>query len=260
MEFQHAISLGAWCQVDYQLRRHFRKRTMSVFESFVTPWPGLLGVLRDGTVDLGQTIKDNRWAESAECVKYGILLPHEFPRTAKEEVIVSLTAHTNMSQKFNHKHQKMLNTLSRCEGDVLFVRYGGHALPAYPWPYREEPDPFDLQQVDQLCFQLTRLFPALSFRLLFVYEAETTKVLNEGATLDRRVSVVPINRQNDYSRWEGNDRLWDTIFDDEKRKIVVYQRAISKTLPKAPQMPAKPPELKVARSRWRLPTFFKSEK
>lgn len=232
---------------------------MSVFESFVTPWAGLMGVLRDGTAELGQTIKDNRWAEAAECMKYGILLPHEFPRTAKEEVIVSRAAHTSMSQKFSHKHQKMLSTLSRCEGDVLFVRYGGNALPAYPWPYREEADTFDLSQVEQLCFQLSRLFPALNFRLLFVYEVETTRVLNEGAILDRRISIVPINRQNDYSRWEGDDCLWDSIFDNEKRKVVVYQRAIGKILPRAPQMPVKAPETKAARSRWLLRSFFKRE-
>ena len=228
---------------------------MSCFESLVTPWPGLMGVLKDGTGLLGRTVKDNRWAEAAECMRYGILLPHEFTRTAKEEVIISQTALTSMSNKLRHKHQKMTDALSSCEGTVLFVRYGGNALPAYAWPYREEPDPFDLRQAEDLCILLTRQFPGLRFRLLFVYEVETTKLINEAAKLDRRISIVPINRQNDYSRWQGSDRLWDEIFENERRKVVVYQRS-GRILPK---VPTKGTEQKAARGRWWMPGFFKRE-
>ncbi|MQB42121.1 hypothetical protein [Rhizobium sp. ICMP 5592] len=260
MEFEHAVSLGAWCQVDYQLRRHFKKRTMSCFESLVTPWPGLMEVLKDGPTELGVSVTENRYANAAECLKYGILLPHEFPKGPQEEVIFSRAAFINISDKLRHKHEKMLRTLSHCEGPVLFVRYGGNALPAGAWPYCNEPDPFDLRRVDELCTLLSRCFPMLNFRLLFAYEAETTKIMNEAVELDKRITIAPIDRRNDYSRWQGSDLLWDGLFTRETTKIVAYRGARRSAETKAPAPLPKSPEKAATQRVWRLPNFFRSER
>lgn len=218
MYFEHAVSLGAWCQVSYQLRRHFQHTTASCFDWLVTPWSGLLGILNDGTKELGQSIIDNRWAKSAECTKYGILLPHEFPHNSKHEVVFSFKASQQALEKLNHKHEKMLRTLRNATGPVLFVRYGGHALPAAAWPYLADTTPFDLQSLNELCGLLTTLFPSLRFMLLFVYETATTTLTNRYTALDRRIHISPVERNNDYSRWQGGDALWDGMLEETKRR------------------------------------------
>ncbi len=216
MDFEHAVSLGAWCQVSYQLRRHFRHTTASCFDWLVTPWQGLMEVMAHGTADLGQSITDNRWAKAAECTKYGILLPHEFPKNAKGEVVFSFKASQQALEKLHHKHEKMLATLRACTGPVLFVRYGGNALPAAAWPYLPEPAPFDPSRLNNLCTLLSQLFPTLNFTVLFAYEAATTRLLDDKPALDERVHVEAIHRTNDYSRWEGSDVLWDTMLESVK--------------------------------------------
>lgn len=228
MDFEHAISLGAWCQVSYQLRRHFPNTTASCFDWLVTPWPGLMKVMANGTDELGQSIIDNRWAKAAECTKYGILLPHEFPKNSNGEVVFSFKAAQQALEKLRHKHEKMLRTMRDCTGPVLFVRYGGNALPAAAWPYLPEPEPFDVQSLNNLCDLISTMFPALRFVLLFVYEGRTTRLLNEGTHLDQRIRVNVIHGDNDYSRWEGNDELWDWILEDAKeksQKVINYGRS-----------------------------------
>lgn len=138
-----------------------------------------------------------------------------------------MEAMRNMASKMHYKHEKMIRTLSSATGPVLFVRYGANAMPAIAWPYNKEPESFDLSQLDVLTKILANLFPKLIFRLLFVYEEATTMIVNANAKLDQRVSVVAIQGDNNYRRWEGDDRVWDRILDNERNNILLPPAVLS---------------------------------
>ncbi|CAO4172795.1 DUF1796 family putative cysteine peptidase [Methylorubrum aminovorans] len=208
MPFQvkHIVSLGAWCQVTYQLRRFFGSSVSSPYDWLVTPFDALSKSIQDEGRQLGQavTVRDE---VRPLCFHYGLLYHHEFP-TSGEIPIISAQSLLTCESKLKHKYRRMAEAIR--SGGTLFVRMGGHALPAFPSPYVTDQIPFTDGDVNKLIELLERRFNCADFRLLFInIEGRTNMDIRNEA--DGRVVFRSLPSSVETHTWMGNNEDWDRL-------------------------------------------------
>jgi hypothetical protein len=214
--FDAVVSLGAWCQVAFQVKKHEWPLQESCFDWLVTPWDSLLKVLETDGELLGKDVFYEPAAISFKCSHYGLLYYHEFPQDNDGKPYLAEDALSNVRSKLIYKYRKMVDRLQ--SGDVkrvLFIRYGGAAVPAYALPYHSHDleNQRDGGDLNSLLALLQKKFPRIEPSLLFLEQPPHTIFDRGGAPLDPRVHVatmpVPIDEQ-----WEGEDDVWSRVLDE----------------------------------------------
>lgn len=177
----------------------------SPFDWLVTPLPSLIAMLRDGCAQVGieATPADN--GNTAQCDRYGALYHHEFPRDKNGHVVIEQAALEKLRSKLLHKMKRM-DEACRSEKRTLFVRFGGHGLPAIAWPYIKEEETFRSRDMWRLWWAIKRRYPRLKFHLLNVTIAETTNVSER---------FLPPNTTHCRLKWPTRRPCnWDGISED----------------------------------------------
>ena len=119
--YNHIISLGAWCQVAEQLRRHEVSFVSSPFDWLVTPFESLLRIIRNGGVQLCNDVAQYDGGQSAICTNYGVLYHHEFPRDTQDKVKINDDDRIVGRSKLLHKMAN-LDVYCKRDGRKLFIR------------------------------------------------------------------------------------------------------------------------------------------
>lgn len=207
-EVRRILSLGAWCQATYQIRRIFGASASSPYDWLVTPFDALISSLNDDGRKFGQAIyvRDN---EYPMCHNYGVLYHHEFQRDGNKPLITE-EAMVYCKSKLAHKYKQFADVMNG--GGTLLVRMGGHAKPAVAWPYITDPAPLRSADINNLTSTLDSRFENGDYRILIV-NLEGRVTVNLDAPVDDRVIFRTIPFATERSRWEGADEAWDTIFE-----------------------------------------------
>ncbi|MEE7491067.1 DUF1796 family putative cysteine peptidase [Methylobacterium oryzae] len=206
-EVRNIVSLGAWCQATFQVRRIFGASASSPYDWLVTPFDALISSINDEGRNFGQAVyvRDN---DFPMCHNYDLLYHHEFHRHAGRPIITE-HALASLKSKLTHKYNQFANVMN--EGGALLVRMGGHAEPAVAWPYITDPKPFSSADVNRLTSTLDSKFASREYRILVV-NLEGRVAVNIDDPIDERVIFRTIPFATERPRWEGNDEAWDNIF------------------------------------------------
>lgn len=147
----------------------------SPFDWLVTPLPSLIAMLRDGCSQVGVSASPALEGLSASCDRYGALYQHEFPLDDDGRVVIGEAALDKLRSKLLHKMKRM-DEACRSGKRTLFVRMGGHGLPAIPWPYVKEEETLRSRDMWRLWWAIKRRYPRLKFHILNVTMEKTTNV------------------------------------------------------------------------------------
>jgi hypothetical protein len=217
--FDAVVSLGAWCQVSYQVKKLGWPLQQSCFDWLVTPWDSMLRIFETDGDLFGKGASFDSNSGSFECSEYGVLYFHKFPFDDDGKPYFQEAALQNARSKLIYKYRKMVERLQSGEVKrVLFVRYGGAAFPALAWPYyyhdlENERDGSDLNSLLAL---LEKKFPRIEPRLLYVEQPPYTIFKRGVVQLDPRVHVatmpVPLDAQ-----WDGEQHVWAQVLDECSR-------------------------------------------
>ncbi|PJI55814.1 hypothetical protein CTI14_01680 [Methylobacterium radiotolerans] len=208
-EVRRIVSLGAWCQATYQIRRMFGASASSPYDWLVTPFDALISSINDEGKKFGQTVyvRDD---EYPMCYNYGLLYHHEFKRDGRRPLVTE-QALASCKSKLTHKYNQFADAMNG--GGVLLVRMGGHAKPAVAWPYITDPKPLRSADINCLTSSLDRKFLNRDYRLLII-NLEGRVTVDLDVPVDDRVIFRTIPFATEKSRWEGCDEAWDAIFDE----------------------------------------------
>ncbi|WP_158248616.1 DUF1796 family putative cysteine peptidase [Pseudomonas sp. FW300-N1A1] len=202
------VSLGAWCQVSYQLKKHCGEQFISsAFDWLVTPLHSVSKIFDTNGDSFAQDIFIGDPSKSVECKKYGVLYHHEYRKGQDKISIIEDDKTSNAREKLEYKHKKMVDTLKKTEEEVIFIRFGGHALPAAAWPYMKDREHISSEQLNQLPISIQKALPNLRFRIILIRDAQYMNSDIETQELDNRFSFLHVER-GEKPRWEGSDAHW----------------------------------------------------
>lgn len=218
-EAKNILSLGAWCQATYQVRRMFGSSAPSPYDWLVTPFDALISSLEDEGRKFGQAVfvRDNVYPT---CHHYGALYHHEF-KPSSDRLVITEEALSACRSKLIHKYNRFADLMS--VGGNLLVRMGGHAKPAVAWPYITDPVPLKSAEINNLTSVLDRKFGNHDYRILIV-NLEGRVVVDLDEPVDDRVIFRTIPFATETSRWEGADEAWNEIFDGLPISIAMRRR------------------------------------
>ena len=101
----------------------------------------------------------------------------------------------------------MIESLENTEDEVIFVRFGGHALPAVAWPYAKDNESISHTQLNSLPLSIEKALPNLKFRIVLVRDLQYMNSDIETQGLDNRFSLMYVER-GEKPRWQGSDEHW----------------------------------------------------
>jgi hypothetical protein len=202
------VSLGAWCQVSYQLKTHCGEEFISgAFDWLVTPLHSVSKIFNSSGDNFSQDIFIGEPSNSVECKTYGVLYHHEYRRGQDKIAIIEPQKTEEARNKLSYKHKKMVDTLKKTDKEVVFIRFGGHALPAVAWPYAKDNEKITANQLNQLPLSIQNALPNLKFRIVFIRDSQCMNFDMEAHELDQRISFMHVGR-GEKPRWEGSDEDW----------------------------------------------------
>jgi hypothetical protein len=121
------ISLGPRCATAYNIRRYFNIRSAFPFDWWVTPEPGLIGVLRNPDVNFLYDPGELSLTESSTSVRHktlGIIFHHEFPRDwghASQPVRADFRDHVETPRERTRYLLNKLYALNRSDQRIVFI-------------------------------------------------------------------------------------------------------------------------------------------
>lgn len=205
------VSLGAWCQVAYQLTRAFKGSFIpSAFDWTVAPLHSVQKIFDSNGESFGERVFVGEPSMSVECETYGILYHHEYRRDSNKVAIITEEQTATAKSKLRYKHKKMIASVAGSPDTVTFVRFGGAALPARAWPYSQDVAPVAAAVVNDMVCSIERAIGRGDFRLLFVTDPQVMRFSVTPRELDER--VVSMNISSPAQRtWMGHDADWDVL-------------------------------------------------
>lgn len=223
LEPEQIVSLGAWCQATERLKAEGLPVVTSPFDWLVTPLPSLIAMLKDGCAQVGMAATPTHNGLSAVCDRYGALYQHEFPHGDDGRVVIEQPSLDKLRSKLLHKMKRM-DEACQAGKRTLFVRFGGHGLPAIAWPYIKENQPLRSRDVWRLWWAIKKRYPRLKFHLLSVTIAETTDVSERflpPSTTHCRLAW-PVHHPAD---WDGEAPAWQDMLRRSRLFPVRYPEA-----------------------------------
>lgn len=198
------VSLGAWCQVKYQIDKICRAVTGSPFDWLVTPLSALPLIFKDNGVNFANKIvyDENR---NVICAEYGVAYHHEFERDADSNQIVNSSDMLQARSKLTYKLSKL--KLDCKDKNVLFIRLGGHAAPAVAWPYIKDDSVLSATDLNKIAESIEKTFECRDFRFLLVLFNGLTE-FNRDSDLDSRIIIEFMDIDHPVDGWEGSTESW----------------------------------------------------
>jgi len=207
-----AVSLGSVCQVKHQIDRFAGSVIASPFDWLVTPFAGLLEILKARGQGLSESVSAIN--DTARCDRFGVLLPHDFHIVNGKAEITSWQI-TQAKRKYLHKWGRF-EAACRSSEEIVFVRFGGIGIPTLIWPYVMECEPITGEDLNNLAGILKYLFPSLRFSIAWVYHPHlipVRKVDNLSNSIIRIPLSVPNVKHKGIDAWTGSDQQWDYVFE-----------------------------------------------
>lgn len=211
--YQSIISLGAWCQVAEQLRLHHLPRTLSPLEWTVAPWDAMTAVIRDDGRHLCADVRIEGEDRQPVCQHYGLLYPHDFhpPHGDKSQWFEITPEELAAAQsKYAHKMSEFRRACRQKEGRIAFIRMGGEALPAIPWPYLHDTKALKASKINQLVEDLKAYCGHDDFDL-FIFLHEEWHPLDMDAILAPNVRVLERPPVAPPVEWYGHKAIWTEL-------------------------------------------------
>ena len=214
--YSPVTSLGADCQVGWQLRQHFREPIPSPFDWMVTPLHSLRASLLDRGSKSGRSVSIidalPPYAEqSVLCNDYGYSYHHDFPHNDSGLVQVTPEALTACRSKMLHKWKSFFDLTSACES-LLFVRLGSFRTPPFAWVYLEEKEAIKVSEINALALLLEEIFPEKKIKLLQVlYETISPLLEDELHSQNVDIRFLPLPEKQ---TWQGDNEQWKKVFQD----------------------------------------------
>lgn len=211
--YQSIISLGAWCQVSEQLRLHKLPRTLSPLEWTVATWDAMTAVIRDDGQQLCHNISVEGEQPHAVCQSYGLLHPHDFhapnhdpsqwTEIDPEELVQART-------KYVKKMEAFRLACREDQGRVAFIRMGGEAKPAFPWPYLHDRTALSASRINAFVEDLKIYCRHDNFDLFVVLHEEwhpfdaDVELASNAKVLVRPPVSPPVD-------WFGHEHVWTEL-------------------------------------------------
>lgn len=204
------VSLGAACQVAEQCRRHLGAAPGGPLDWLITPFDSIDKVLADMGAGFGQRFITVGNGYSAQCVNYGVLYEHEFPRDENAQVIYDVEYINACRSRMTHKMGKLASILNASE-KVLFIRAYSSTGVATD---RFNGSVFTSDHLNALVTRIEDRFPDLDFDFLFIHSPDRVNERTDfTAPLSRRVILREMAHPKDMD-WSGVDADWQDLFKD----------------------------------------------
>ena len=208
--YDAVIGLGAACQVAEQCRRHLGAAPGVPFDWIITPFDAIGKVLADKGAGLGQRFVSIRGGTSTQCVNYGVLYEHEFPRDPDRQVIFDAETIADCRSRMAYKMQKLIKILGSHK-KILFIRaYASTGLPGD----RFNDEPLTSADLNHLAALIEGWARGFTFDLLFVHSPDRTgEKVDLSGPLSSRVQVREMPHPPG-TEWWGIDEHWIALFDE----------------------------------------------
>jgi hypothetical protein len=220
--YRSIISLGAWCQVAEQFRRHNFPRTLSPFEWTVSTWSAMSDVIREDGHRLCQDLTLNAEGTAFVCQAYGLLHPHDFERAAGGSGAVLPPTPEKFEAnraKYAHKMNDFRQACRSTEGRIAFVRMGGEAEPAAAWPYLHDLKPLTTHRVNELVALLIAYCGHDNFDL-FVMLHDGWHPFAHTASLASNARIVALPHPQPPVDWYGHKHDWSQVYADAGIRMI----------------------------------------
>lgn len=212
--YTSVVSLGAWCQVAEQFRRHNFPRTHSPFEWTVSTWSCLMAIIADDGKQLATELTVDHARKEVVCQAYGLLHPHDFHKKFdKDGNLLPPDAEeiTEIRKKYTHKMDDFRRACQTRGGRIAFVRMGGEAEPAVAWPYLHDQAPLTSERVNSLADLLVEYCGHSDFDL-FVMLHDGWHPFEDTAPLHSNAKVVRLPHPAPPVDWYGHESDWEKVY------------------------------------------------
>lgn len=214
MKYDQVVSLGGWCQVAYQIKRALPGRPTGPFDWLVTPYQALLATLDDKGARIGSHVRLTDDGTEPLCEAYGLLYPHEFPRDASNNAVITDEAAVACREKMERRFRRLDESL-RAGVPTLFIRFGTFAEKLAAWPYFAEQATFTRDDAARFCDRIETLYPDLPYHVAFVHHPDLmpAEPWDDKRSALYSLGPVSVSHLAGANQWRGHDGQWDELFE-----------------------------------------------